>query len=237
MDQGLPGLAYRRRQGQFFHVFRPFIVDVIDGLPAVALALTEDAGRVDVRQEACQGHELPAGDDGDDADVLEFDGPAIEADQIVQDFIGSAAGHEEDHFDEDLRIDIAVPGQLAEALVAAAVVFRQRVDAVFFKDVKGHLGQRRQGAVTHLALSAAAGQDMEDAGLPGQDRDDELFGTGLADGEDDAFIGPRRFAAIVAATIHESYLLHPRCLPQGQPLPAGVRLSGGRCGSAAFPGL
>ena len=41
-------------------------------------------------------------DEGDDADVLEFNGPAVEADQVIQDFVGFAAGHEEDYFDEDL---------------------------------------------------------------------------------------------------------------------------------------
>ena len=236
MDQGLPGLADSRRQWQFFHVFRHFVVDVIDGLLAIALALIEDAGRVDVRQEAGQGHELPAGDEGDDADVLEFNGPTVEADQVIQDFVGFAAGHEEDYFDEDLRIDIAVPGQLAKALVAAAVVFRQGVDAILFKDVEGHLRQRSQRPITHLALGTAAGQDMEDAGLPGQDGDDELLGTGLADGQDDAFIGPRRLAAVIPATPHgPPRRLLPLRLPP-LPFPEGVPLSDGQCGTAAFPG-
>ena len=51
------------------------VVDVVDRLAAVPLTAVKDAGFFRFGQKAGQRQELPAGDEGDDADVLDFDGP------------------------------------------------------------------------------------------------------------------------------------------------------------------
>ncbi len=182
-------MTHSRRKRQFGHVAPILVVDVVNGLVTVAPAAVKDAGLVRFRQKARQRQELPAGDEGDDADVLDFDGPSVEADQAVQFFIFFSARREkEHHFDEDLGIDVAVPGQVAKAPIGTAVVLGQGADAVLFKDVEGNLRQRRQGTVAHLPLGTAPGQDVENPFLVRQNGQDQLFGTRLFDGQDEAVV-------------------------------------------------